>query len=335
MGNFNPDERHLSEALAASRKLVQGSVVNIGESLWFADLDRPLSAESQEAADEDPRNPVILVEYEWAMVLTQTCDLYWTNRNKHLVHICPVVLADAKAERPKIMGAQPQFINISWHQEHPPPGKRWVADLRHITTIERSVLVGATEAGAPQDPALQRELARNLGRLLNRSSIPNEVVECLRPLQESIKDNYGKPNEFGEVLARVRQLRLSSDPDYHLPPPFDLTVYFLIDEDLLNPAETTDPNNTTLALPREKSGGVSALREAFRQRDAGGGMTAIPLIDWVGAAEELVGLIKPAGSVGQVRAKVVTALTPSQYEDSDVLDLGYLSDSLGSDDPPS
>lgn len=326
--DFNPSDEDIERATRASRAIIQGSVISLGHVLWMADLEHPLTEEAHDSATGEVRNPIIHRVDDKVMVLTQTCDLYWTGRKKHLAVICPIALASPNTDGNQIKGAMPQFINIPWCPDAP-EGKHWVADLRYITTIERSLLVGAEEIARPTQPAIQRELARNLGRYLYRAAIPNDIVTAIEPLQKKSKDNHRKQNAVGNILRHVRQLRLHAYPDYDGAAPHALTVIFVIDENLLDPAEVTDLTKTTIAKPRETTAGIEALDRELKMWDATGGMSPIPLEIWTAAASELVGEISVGGPIGSVIAKVATGLTPREYEDTDQLDVEYLSETIG------
>lgn len=104
--DFNPSDEDIERATSASRAIIQGSIVSLGDVLWMADLEHPLTEEAHDSATGEVRNRIIHRVDDKVMVLTQTCDLYWTGRKKHLAVICPIALASPNTDGNLAPGGQ-------------------------------------------------------------------------------------------------------------------------------------------------------------------------------------------------------------------------------------
>lgn len=320
---FEPDPETLRLAAEASAKFIQGSVLAKQDISSLVNPEHPLTRAAGEFSEDEDSANVVLVEYDWVMVATQTCDLARTPRGKYTVVICPVVEMQPRYDGNKIKGAQPQFIYLPWHHANTSvEGNVWAADLRYVTTVEKSVLIGAQEQSRPPNEH-RRELASRIARLFDRPAIPDDVVERLSGLSKVARTQHSKQNSAGSVLRNFRQIRVLPTPDYDRAPPYELTILFIVDEHLLDPAQVTQPEANLIALPVPGSSGLDALAEEIGEADY-----PIDLAKWVAAASELVAHVTAEAPVSRAVGKVVTALTPNDVANSDVLDFEYLSGNI-------
>jgi hypothetical protein len=219
----------------------QGDVV-LGGPIQFvllADFNQPITPEAEVAAAADPNGDQALGTVVTAVpgfaVLTQSCDLVRSCRDRPFVNLAVLVEVEPIFFQEVKKGTRPRFAFV--------PGvgdRRLVADLHSITTIEKSVL-----AKTPRDQRIRgcrtdleaRELAMTLAHNLSRAALPDDFNQAVRPIQSRIqdkhrkdtRDRHGKRTNEGALLAALREIRVNFEPSRDAAA-VELTFLFIFDK---------------------------------------------------------------------------------------------------------
>jgi len=254
------------------------------------------------------------------MIITQSCDLARTDEARLFVAVCPVVVATADQGADIERGRQPRRHLVPWNTGLLQEGEVWVADFSLITTLERSVLVGAEDLGHP-DERQRRNLADDLGRFFARAALPDEVNDYLKPLTDHASKKHGKDSPQGRALSAVSQIRVKSNPDFDVSPPWHLHLYFVVDEGWLADSEPA-PSTPGVTLSSDP---LTALDELVNTHSLDPSVADSGAL-WRQAIQQWLEKLTATDDVrDQVSFEVTTSLTPAQYQDSDELDLRHLS----------
>lgn len=301
----------------------QGEVLAIPDAcIVMADLAWPLNDLSVAAVEEVGVAGLAAIPHpvDLVVILTQTCDLQRTARNRHSCQLAAVVEhADEIFVRQVARGRHPSWVALPWH------GDRTLGDLSRITTVERSVLVDAPTHGRPSDPAEAYGFAAAVGRHLSRAALPDHVSNVLAPLLRRMKDRHDKDSPEGRCISLVKQTRVEALPGMDTEAP-DLTVLVLLDEDDLPGLKTAEEVDHARIDALVQLGHTAAaemaldLSDSVKQRE--GWLALVEL--WVQPSLEAAADV---GGIGDVTAEVMNAneLSLARSLRAPELDLAYLS----------
>lgn len=226
-------EAELDDAIAraqeATRALLQGSILSMQDAcVVLADPDNPMGPDAVAAAGEleDSDGPPYLIVGEptdEVAVLTQTCDLQNTSALERYCLVAPV-LRDQSAElvRQVTKGWKVALAAVPWLDEFS------LIDLGRVTTIERHLLVGATELAWPKTDREQFDLSSAITRHFGRIALPDSVVKVLRPITRRMRERHSKNSNEAAAIARVLSARVEANPSFDDPCP-DLRVVFVVE----------------------------------------------------------------------------------------------------------
>ena len=210
------DRRMALERAAGVRSYIQGEVLEIPDAcLVLADAAWPLSDLAEQAAIEFGGTGFVSVPepVDLVALMTQTCDLQETSTDARLCQVAPVVDRGERFAREAHRGRRPGWAALPWHSEGS------IADLSRITTVERSVLIGATARGRPRTPAERVHFAETVSRHFTRIALPDTVCKVLAPFLQRIKDKHDRQSDEGECISRIAMLRIEATPDFDDPAP--------------------------------------------------------------------------------------------------------------------
>lgn len=308
---------------AAVAAFIQGEILAVADAcVVVGDAASPLSEEVRVAAEDSGTTAGLVIAPQVVddiVLLTQTCDLQQTTAQERLCLVAPVVRVEPQIARQALRGRRPRFVAVPWLDEQS------VADLSLITTVERSVLVGAESRGRPESSEERLRFADAVARYLTRPALPNGVVEVLAPFLVRIKDKHDKSSEEGRCLDKVAEFRVEAVPDIDAESPA-LTVLAVIEEaDLPSLPSGADLNDDRVDALVQR--GVSCAAKAaletsdpVRKREA-----------WMALAELWMqpAMHKAAQTdhVGSVDSTVLNGeeLSYARSRNAPVLDLQYLS----------
>ena len=305
--------------------LVQGEVLRDVRLAWIFDASAPSTTASRQQVGTASSASIEVLErdYEYVMVMTQTCDLQRIGKDYEFITVCPVVQDSERSRVSQVeAGHEPKAIAVPWHEIPVVRTKErhegWVALPSMAVSMERPVAAAVRTCGRPSE-AQRRMLAEHLGRFYSRSAIPGEVIDMLRPLSDLAKKREGKNTTEGEVFGAVKEIRLRTSPDYDTTPPWQITVVFIVDSEWLPDA----PKKRRRKPRLQGDEPFEQLAELItRHRASADQETATRL--WRETVSRWIGACKAPPEVSRLRFVIRTHLTPEEYAQSDTLDLRYL-----------
>jgi hypothetical protein len=311
------------ERAAAVANLIQGEVLGAADAcVVLAEASAPLSPEAADIAAADGiASGLIAVPYavDEVVLLTQTCDLQYTTPDEHRCLVAPVMRVAETVAHEALRGKRPGLAGLPWMNSSA------VADLSRITTVERSVVVGAVSRGRPRTPAERFHFSETIYRYLTRPALPDPINMVLAPFVKRIAEKHDKQSAEGRCAHKVSELRLEATPDIDHGEPA-LNVLMILEEyELPNlPAGTFVDDARVDKL--SKAGRDSAAEAVDRASDPVGKREA-----WTALAEcwikPSVSLAPTVHGVGSVEISVLNGeeLSYARSLNAPILDLRYLS----------
>jgi hypothetical protein len=149
-------------------------------------------------------------DIEGLVILTQTCDIVRTSRDRPYVEVGPLVKVEDAGELQNIRrGAKPRYAYV--------PGtapRMLVADLDRVMTVEKGLLATWTrETGCPTNQD-QRDFSEALARKRARFAFPEDFVSLVKPLRSRVTQKHGKDSPEGKCLGALREIRVSATPHW-------------------------------------------------------------------------------------------------------------------------
>jgi hypothetical protein len=194
----------------------QGDLVEDAPSVLVADLRRPLTAASQKAAkaarDEGELGEEVLdVPCKFGIIVSQTCDI--RSDVRLTIKVAPVYeLPDPSAvQSPRRAARRTKTIEdvqkgrlVHKVMLNGPPGYLY-ADIEHITTVEKSVLLGKTRQFGFSEYEDYRQFAFRCGHVHDRPAVPDpadRVVNDLRAFLGRLREeDQALFQRINDVLA--------------------------------------------------------------------------------------------------------------------------------------
>lgn len=303
--------------------LRQGDVLelSIAETVLIADLERPLSgAAIEERAAGGAGIQIVPVAAPRVVLLTQTCDLQRTGTGQ-LFAVVAVVEERSPTDASRAWrGNLPRLAGLPWLSPTS------VADLSNVTTIERSLLIGARRIATP-DVHHRAQFSEILGRFYHRPAIPDQVIDALEPLQAKAKDKHDSPmSAAGRRFNDLYEIRILLEPDADDPCP-DVTLLFLLEQEDLPPlsrgVEVDEAAVDSLVLQRD----IDSVSEAIEVIE---GAVELRQLWWAWAefwARKVRAKAATLKGVGEIDVEVwsISEINYERAAGAALLDLGYLS----------
>lgn len=291
----------------------QGDILETNGFFWLADPARPLTRASRQQSARSPEMVVTDLLAARTMIVTQSCDLQETSEVRPFVSLCPVV--ERRKDGNLAGGTRPREVRVTWM---PPTqaGLEWVALPHLAVTWERSILLKFTPVASTNEDE-RRRLAFDLGRYLSRAAVPDEINIWLGPLRERLRDQHEKNSPRGRTLKAIEQVRFTPTPDYDMPAPRQLTLYFIVDSAWLPDTDEPRPNySPNHGDPHQL---LAHMAESGEE----------PLVScyslWREVARRLCANLSPNEHVAGHDISIRSSLTPREFQSSDVLDVDDLS----------
>ena len=316
----SPRQVALSRAAEVAGR-IQGEVLAVPDAcVVVADGSWPLSDLAAAQADAEA-NGLIAVPHpvDLVVLLTQTCDLQRTYTDAYLCQVAPVVESDTTFATQVARGRRPGWVALPWLDAIS------VGDLSRITTLERSVLVGAESLGRPNTPAERLRFAESVSRHLTRVALPDTIVLALAPMLERMRDRHDRQSPEGQCISAVASIRLEAVPNMDADLP-DLTVLVVLESEdlpsLAGDAETDDAEVDRLVAAGIEAAARAALAadDNVSLREAWQALAEL----WIQPAVEAAA--SPDSGVGSVEVEVLNGdeLSFARSRNAPELDLAYL-----------
>jgi hypothetical protein len=201
----------LDEALSVWR---QGDAILEGAPpfIFLSDLRTPLSAPAQEQAKgRSIEIDIVDVPGPGLAVVSQTCDLVRTCKERPYAEVCPLVPLPSEVLDQVLRGRRPQYFVLSGLA-----AANLAVDLDRTMTVEKTILIPFTDnrVRGVRTEEEAREFANAAARKRNRAALPDAFVSGLEAIRQRIVDKHGKNSPEGRFLSDVRDLRVRADPSW-------------------------------------------------------------------------------------------------------------------------
>lgn len=155
-------------------------------------------------------------------VLSQTCDI--VQQDRRTIQIAPLVpLSGAVANEARIR-RRPEYVPV------PNATEGLFADLGRITSIHKNELIDIQHETGVSNRDEERKLAQSIGRKFTRFPFPDNLHPWLRPLEKVLQTKADKPTSpEGIILRNVIEIRIEARGKWEDPPPYVLTILFIVD----------------------------------------------------------------------------------------------------------
>lgn len=215
--------RH-EEIDSAIKEWRQGDCV-VGEH-WFAyrfATSAPLTDESVQVAAENAE--LVEVDVRGLAVLTQTCDIVRSCRERPFIEVAPLVEVEASDLEMIESGRRPQYGFVPSLRE-----QGLVADLDRVMTVEKAVVASWDRTPGCLTDDHTRMFAKSLSRKRARFAFPDEFTDLARDLVERLKGKHKKQSDEGEALRALREIRVRAAPSWS-EDRVELTFWFIRNDD--------------------------------------------------------------------------------------------------------
>lgn len=215
------DEATLDKIDEALRVWRQGDCV-LGEHwlLFRLDVGAPITEEARVAAAEGADAGE--AEVRGLMLLTQTCDIVRSCRDRPFVEVCPLVEVDDEKFEEIRKGRRPNYAYIPGIGD----GTRLVGDLDRLMAVEKAVVAGWERVIGCHDDDEVRRLALTLARKRARFAFPDDFVAFVKDLQNRLTSKHNKNSDEGRALRALREIRVRAAPSWDAEQ-VQLTFWFI------------------------------------------------------------------------------------------------------------
>ena len=229
------DEQEIDRALQAWR---QGDIsLDVGlEFFHLANLTCPHSPASVQVAEAlandgeiiEARATPVLDEVRGVVVISQTCDVVRSCRNRPFVEVSPLIEVPGLWIEEIRRLKRPAFAYVP-----ATVGQNLAGDLDRTMTVEKALLVGWTRIPGWETDDDLRDFARALARKRSRFAFPDDFVAATRNLQMYLIDMHNKQTAEGAHLRALREIRVRAAPSWDNSD-VQLSWWFIKDADPLN-----------------------------------------------------------------------------------------------------
>jgi hypothetical protein len=162
------------------------------------------------------------------VVLTQTCDIVRTSRERPFLEVAPLVEVSAQVAHEIERGRRPVYAII--------PALRTrglVADLDRTMTVEKAVVAQWARIGGCRTDAEARRFALALVRKRARVAFPDDFTVLVERLQARLLEKHDKQSEEGRALRALREIRVRAAPSWDAPT-VEVTFWFIHEEEAID-----------------------------------------------------------------------------------------------------
>jgi len=143
------------------------------------------------------------------VVLTQTCDVIRSARDRDVLEVSPLVMVDAEHLRTIEKGYRPRYVYVPSLAED-----GLVGDLDRVMTIEKRVAGGWTRVPGWTVEHEARTFAMANGRKRTRFAFPDDFTPFAKKLQSRMIEKHGRGSPEGQALRALREIRVQAAPSW-------------------------------------------------------------------------------------------------------------------------
>ena len=202
------------------------------EFLHFADLDQPHSPPAlklfrqagETKAQEFGIQPILDKAIEGVAILTQTCDLIRSCRDRPYVEVAPLVKVPQQFAEEVRLGKRSGFAYVPCMEKN-----SLVADLDRIMTVEKAVLGRWSRIEGRMTAREAHDFRNAIGRIRSRFPFPDKFVEAMADITKHFRIKHSKQTDEGDHLRALREIRVYAKPSWDAPD-VDTIFWFIKDE---------------------------------------------------------------------------------------------------------
>jgi hypothetical protein len=145
-------------------------------------------------------------------LVTQTCDIVRSCKDRPFVEVCPLVEVDNARLKEIERGRRPGYGFLPMLAP-----QRLVADLDRVMTVEKPVLAEWTRTPGWTTDAEGRAFAAALARKRVRFAFPDDFTALVEELQRRLQEKHDKESPEGRGLRALREIRVQATPSWDGP----------------------------------------------------------------------------------------------------------------------
>ena len=212
---------------AALQAWRQGDCV-LGEHWFIHRFDPAFPLTEASAAVSDQGVDLAESAVRGLVVLTQTCDIVRTSRERPFLEVAPLVEVSAQVAYEVERGRRPLYALIPALRTH-----RLVADLDRIMTVEKAVVAQWARITGCRTDAEARRFALALVRKRARVAFPDDFTTWVARLQGRLLERHDRQSEEGRALRALREIRVCATPSWDATS-VEVTFWFIREEEAMD-----------------------------------------------------------------------------------------------------
>lgn len=202
------------------------------EFLHLADLDRPhsdpalklLRQAGETGAQKFGIQPILDKAVKGVAILTQTCDLIRSCRDRPYVEVAPLVKVSQQFVEEVRLGKRSGFAYVPCMEK-----SSLVADLDRIMTVEKAVLGRWSRIAGRMTEKEAHDFRNAIGRKRSRFPFPDEFVEAMADIKKHLGIKHSRQTDEGNHLRALREIRIDANPSWDATD-VDIIFWFIKDE---------------------------------------------------------------------------------------------------------
>jgi len=177
------------------------------------------------------------------VVVTQTCDIVRSSKNRPFLQVSPLVELQADELEQAKKGLRPRYLYLPAMEDRSLSG-----DLARIMTVEKALVATWERTPGWKNQSDGRQISKAISRNFGRPAFPDNFVEWVRPFQKRIKKKHGRSTPEGEFLRSLREIRVRAEPSWDSPKPRITFFYILQDASAFEVAASDEVLDTWKSL---------------------------------------------------------------------------------------
>jgi len=162
------------------------------------------------------------------VVLTQTCDIVRTSRERPFLEVAPLVEVSAQVAHEIERGRRPVYAIVPALRTH-----GLVADLDRTMTVEKAVVAQWARIAGCRTDTEARRFALALVRKRARVAFPDDFTALVARLQARLLERHDKQSEEGRALRALREIRVRAAPSWEATT-VEVTFWFIREEEAMD-----------------------------------------------------------------------------------------------------
>lgn len=191
----------------------QGDCTITPQSFIYAfDLNFRVTEATKNLEGSEP-GEVVAEEVDGLVILTQTCDIVRSVKDRPFVEVAPLIKRDEDEILKISKGMYPRFAIVPGIQD-----KGLVADLDRTMTIEKPLVEKWEKINGCRTDEESRKFANALARKRARSALPDDFIEHIKSFRNRCIKKHGKDSAEGRALAAIAEIRVQPEPNWDSEP---------------------------------------------------------------------------------------------------------------------